>query len=81
MITCAEAVRQMWDYVERELSPGDREKVEEHLDFCRQCCGEMEFAEELRKFMARVPDVDVPPAVTSRFEQLLQELEETGGET
>lgn len=80
MITCADAVRQMWEYVEQELSPVDREKVEQHLDFCRRCCGEMEFAEELRRFLAREPDFEVPPAVTERFEKVLQELEATKGE-
>lgn len=78
MITCAEAVRQLWEYVEHELEPTDRQRVEDHLALCRRCCGEMEFAEELRDFMSRAPDIDVPPEVSERFEQLLDDLEPKG---
>lgn len=75
MITCAEAVRQLWEYIEQELDPADRQRVEDHLALCRRCCGEMEFAEELRSFMARKPEVNLPPAVNERFERLLNDLE------
>lgn len=78
MITCADAVRQMWEYIEQELDPADRETVDAHLARCRRCCGEMEFAEQLRGFMARKPQVDIPPAVSARFEKLLQGLETEG---
>lgn len=78
MIRCSEAVRQMWEYLERELDPADRGRVEEHLAFCRQCCGELEFAEELRRFMARSPDVDLPPPIAARFEELLTHLDTEG---
>lgn len=74
MITCAEAVRQLWEYLDRELSAEDRERVEEHLAFCRRCCGEREFAEELRRFLAAQRRDEVPPAVLDRLESLLADL-------
>lgn len=78
MIDCSTAVSRLWDYLERELSPADRAKIEEHLDFCRQCCGELEFAEELSRFMARTPDVELPPSLVARFDRLIAELMEEG---
>ena len=45
-IPCSEAVRQLWDYLDRAIPPEDQEKVEKHLSFCRSCCGELEFAKE-----------------------------------
>lgn len=78
MIRCSEAVRQMWEYLERELDPANRERVEDHLAFCRRCCGELEFAAELRRFMARTPDLDLPPPIEARFETLLSDLETKG---
>ncbi|MGH3085289.1 MAG: anti-sigma factor family protein, partial [Gaiellaceae bacterium] len=53
MITCAEAVKQLWQYLDGQLPVESRAAVEEHLSFCRRCCGEAEFAEELRAFLAR----------------------------
>jgi hypothetical protein len=47
-IPCSEAVRQLWDYLDHAISPEDQEKVEKHLSFCRKCCGELEFAKEMR---------------------------------
>jgi len=78
MITCSEAVRQLWQYVEQDLDHGDRRQVEEHLALCRRCCGEMEFAEHLRDFMAREPEIGMPAAVSERFERLLDHLETKG---
>jgi anti-sigma factor (TIGR02949 family) len=49
---CAEAVRQLWDYLDHAVSREDHEKVEQHLSFCRTCCGELEFAKQLRGFLA-----------------------------
>ena len=47
MITCAEAIRQLWAYLDGVVDEPSREAIEEHLSFCRRCCGEVEFAEEL----------------------------------
>ena len=46
MIDCNEAVQQLWGYLESELDVDTKGKVEEHLSFCRTCCGEIEFVEE-----------------------------------
>ncbi|HSJ29365.1 MAG TPA: zf-HC2 domain-containing protein [Acidimicrobiia bacterium] len=78
MIRCSDAVRRLWEFVENDLKPGERQKIEEHLAFCRRCCGELEFAEELRRFMARRPTVDIPAPVLDRFDRLIRSLELEG---
>jgi hypothetical protein len=78
VIRCSEAVRQLWEFVENDLRPGERQKIEEHLAFCRRCCGELEFAEELRRFMQRRPTVDIPEPVLDRFERLISTLATEG---
>lgn len=75
MIPCADAVRQLWEYLEQELTPENREQVEEHLAFCRRCCGELEFAEELRGFMASAARPALPPDVETRLEDTLAALD------
>lgn len=77
MISCAEAVRQLWDYLDGLVEEPQRVLVEEHLAFCRRCCGELEFAEELRGFLAsRAPD-ELPPEVRARLTATLDELGRT----
>jgi len=75
MISCAEAVRQLWEYLDGELPDERRAAVEEHLSFCRRCCGEAEFAGELRGFLARQAAEEMPHEVHARLLATLGELE------
>jgi mycothiol system anti-sigma-R factor len=75
MITCAEAVNQLWAYLDGALAEEDRAAVDEHLSFCRRCCGEAEFAEELRGFLKQGAAEEIPDGVRSRLIATLDELE------
>jgi mycothiol system anti-sigma-R factor len=77
MISCAEAVRQLWEYLDGALPLENRAAIEEHLGFCRRCCGEVEFAEELRGFLAREAAEEIPDEVRLRLLSTLDELEAT----
>jgi hypothetical protein len=46
-----------------------------HLSVCRRCCGEVEFAEELRKFLQAAASDELPDDVRSRLTQTLDDLE------
>jgi mycothiol system anti-sigma-R factor len=77
MITCAEAVRQLWEYLDGLVDDTQQEAIEEHLSFCRRCCGEVEFAEELRRFLAvhGAGGDELPEDVRARLLATLAELE------
>ncbi len=76
MISCTEAVRQLWEYLDGTTGADGRERMEEHLAFCRRCCGEVQFAEELSAFLGRHADDDLPPDVRFRLLATIDELEE-----
>ena len=78
MISCAEAVRQLWEYLDQDVGEADRERVEEHLAFCRRCCGEVEFAEALRELLRSAARPHLPAEVEQRLAGFLEALE---GET
>ena len=73
-ITCSDAVRQLWDYLDQAISAEDQEQVERHLAFCRTCCGELEFAKELRAFLASGGAQEIPADVKARLERFVREL-------
>jgi mycothiol system anti-sigma-R factor len=73
-IPCSEAVRQLWDYLDNAIAPEDREKVDHHLSFCRRCCGELEFAKEVRSFLASGESTEIPAEVKERLERFVEEL-------
>jgi mycothiol system anti-sigma-R factor len=77
MITCAEAVERLWAYLDGALTTDDKAALEEHLGFCRVCCGEVEFAEELRGFLARSAAEQLPEDVQARLVARLDELDAT----
>jgi len=73
-IPCSEAVRQLWDYLDKVIAPEDHERVEHHLSFCRRCCGELEFAKELQAFLATTSVEEIPADVKDRLERFVEEL-------
>ena len=68
VIVCSEAVRQLWEYLDQAVSPEEQEKIERHLSFCRRCCGELEFAKQLRGFLGIQGTEELPPHVKARLE-------------
>lgn len=78
MISCAEAVRQLWEVVQDEPLTTDRSRIEEHLALCRQCCGEMEFVIEMNHFMSSVKETPLPPAVESRLDDAIIRMQREG---
>jgi mycothiol system anti-sigma-R factor len=74
LIPCSDAVRQLWDYLDSAISPEDQARVDRHLSFCRTCCGELEFAKELRAFLASTGAEEIPPQVKARLERFVEEL-------
>lgn len=75
MISCSAAVQQLWDFLEGSVSSGDAARIEEHLNVCRRCCGELDFAQELRRLLAANSDVDLPPDVATRMTAFLESIE------
>jgi hypothetical protein len=74
VISCSQATKQLWDYVEGAVDGPQRRVIEEHLSVCLPCCGEVEFAEELRGFLVAHGDTDLPEEVKVRLTSFLDEL-------
>jgi mycothiol system anti-sigma-R factor len=74
MISCEEAVRQLWEYLDGTVGDADRAALEKHLSRCRRCCAELEFAEELHSFLARLAQEEIPDDVRTRLNATLKEL-------
>ena len=75
MISCAEATRQLWENLDATIDDAARDAIEAHLARCRRCCGELEFAKELRRFLASSARDEAPDDVLRRMDQTLEELE------
>ena len=74
MIDCYEAMRRLWDYLDGGVNATDHTLVEEHLARCRRCCGERDFAIELRRMLACSRSDDLPDDVRRRLNETLEDL-------
>lgn len=50
-MTCQEAVRKLYDYLDRELDIASSAQVEKHLELCRLCCDHYEFEKTMKKLV------------------------------
>lgn len=80
VITCGAAVERLWAFLDHELDDGDQRAVEDHLAFCRRCCGELEFAKHLRHLLATKGAGELPADVRTRLDRFIDELAETAPE-
>jgi anti-sigma factor RsiW len=78
VISCEDALRDLWGYLSDEVTPATRGRIAEHLEACRRCCGELEFLAELQRFIATA-GARLPVDVETRMEAFLATLEGSDG--
>jgi anti-sigma factor (TIGR02949 family) len=62
----------MWSYLDRSLEARPLDELEEHLDTCTRCCGELEFSRHVRELVAtREGAIAMPADVRERIEALI----------
>ena len=67
---CGEAFARLDDYLDRELVPGELERVREHLEVCATCAEEFRFeARVLEVLKARIATLHAPAALRERVDQ------------
>jgi anti-sigma factor (TIGR02949 family) len=78
VINCKDAVSRLWTYLDRNLERVQERELEEHLGLCRHCCGELEFAKQIRERLRTAGKTDeaVPEEARTRLNALIAGLEE-----
>lgn len=74
MIKCKEAVERLWGYLDQRLESARQKELEEHLGVCRHCCGELEFAQQVRAKLADTGGTAMPAETRARVEEMLRGL-------
>jgi anti-sigma factor (TIGR02949 family) len=76
VIGCGDAVRQLWEYLDHGVSDDDQRVLEQHLSYCVQCCGELEFARALQGLL-RSGGTEPPDDVRERLDRCIYSLGDT----
>jgi anti-sigma factor (TIGR02949 family) len=48
-MTCEEATKQLYEYLDHELEENNYSKIKKHLEVCQKCCEKFEFEQVLKK--------------------------------
>ena len=74
MLSCRDAVAQLWAYIDGELPAEERERVHRHLEACRGCHPHYDFQKAFLDFLHRQAVHPVPAGLERRvFLRLLAE--------
>ena len=74
MIACRVAVERLWTYLDRTLDRTREEELEQHLGLCRHCCGELEFAKQVRAKLKDTAETPTAPGARERLGAFVQRL-------
>lgn len=80
-LTCQDVFERLNDFLDRELSPEDCDRVEEHLARCADCTRQYRFeAGVVESLKAKLHRIVCPPDVMQRVLSRLAEFRGPGGD-
>jgi anti-sigma factor (TIGR02949 family) len=69
-MTCEEAVRQFFLYLDRTLEGEPLDAIEKHLEECLDCCDRLQFSRRVDAFVrARLGEAPLPEGLEERIQQ------------
>jgi mycothiol system anti-sigma-R factor len=71
-IGCEEALRRMFEYLDRELDGARHAEMEQHLHTCRACFSRAEFERRLKGKLGTAGNEPAPPEFEYRIKNLLR---------
>jgi len=66
-MTCEEAVRQFFAYLDRAISGESLDTLEAHLEACLDCCDRLQFSRRLDAFVMSLGETRLPPGLQDRI--------------
>lgn len=72
MDDCSDALHELYQYLDGELTDGRRHIIAEHLTACGECFEAFDFQAELRQVIAHKCRDEVPDALKARVADLLE---------
>lgn len=73
-MTCEEVIEQLFEYLDRELDNGVRDRIDRHLEHCRDCFTRAEFEKRLRAKVNEAAEAEAPDSLHRRIRQILDKF-------
>ncbi|MCZ8206371.1 zf-HC2 domain-containing protein [Gemmatimonas sp.] len=76
MLDCEAVMRQLWDYLDQQLTPDTMRAIHAHLDDCQQCRPHAEFRRAFERVVAGArEDAGDTDALRERIRQALRKAD------
>ncbi|GAC1517367.1 MAG: hypothetical protein NVS1B4_17320 [Gemmatimonadaceae bacterium] len=70
---CRGAMKELWDYLDGELTEAKEQAIREHLEYCAPCFEHSEFEQHFLEALAATKDCNcAPPALRDRVVEALR---------
>lgn len=73
-ITCEEALRQVFEYIDQELDGHKHDEMDQHMSVCRSCFSRLEFEKHLRTHVRSASQEQASDALKHRIKGLIKKL-------
>lgn len=75
MAECNETLRELYQFLDGELTEADRQHIQQHLDDCSPCLAAFDFEAELRLVVRNRCTDTVPDSLRERIARAIAEAE------
>lgn len=73
-LSCEEVIDMLFAYLDREVGEELTDRIEQHLDSCRDCFSRVEFEQRLRAKVRESGEVKAPARLKKRIQSMLDEF-------
>jgi len=75
IINCEQALRHLFEYLDRELDGNLHTQMQHHMESCRSCFSRLEFEKTLKAHVRRAGTEHAPDSLRDQVSKLLKEFE------
>ncbi len=73
-ISCEEALKQVFEYIDHALDESDHCNIEDHLSKCRSCYSRVEFERRLKEHLHDIGKEKAPDSLEDKVHQILRQV-------
>ena len=76
MTDCKTALKDLFDYLDKELDKGNTEEFERHIELCRKCFDRFEFEKMLRdRIRQKAGESSPSPELRKRIQDIMDKFD------
>lgn len=72
-ISCEEALKRVFEYLDHELGHDDHCDIEDHLSKCRSCYSRVEFERHLKEHLHKIGREKVPASLEDKVRRIIRQ--------